>query len=308
MARPKKNNADYFSHDNNMRNDPKIKALRRKYQATGYMVFTMMLEVLTEAENFTLNESPMKMELLAGDFDVEPEILMEIIDYCVRLELLFRDETGLYSQGLKKRLQSVIDHRNAIKERFLQKKLQQQGVSSEETQQSKVKESKVNNSNINTKGNSVADAPTPEEKSEPKKPVSSGKEKSSAKKESPGLVRAKTSYQNVGCTFSATFKNIWLKLCEAPKWKNKPQSAVDYNLRKLMEYEEAFAISLCEHSIRGNYQGVVFDNTDEKYQKYLISKNGNSTNTKFKSPSDRKQSRDNLGALADGILAGVAPR
>ena len=31
MARPKKNNADYFSHDNDMRNDERIIALIRKF-------------------------------------------------------------------------------------------------------------------------------------------------------------------------------------------------------------------------------------------------------------------------------------
>jgi hypothetical protein len=31
MARPLKNNADYFPHDNDMRNDEKILALRRKF-------------------------------------------------------------------------------------------------------------------------------------------------------------------------------------------------------------------------------------------------------------------------------------
>ncbi|MBL4705443.1 MAG: DUF4373 domain-containing protein [Flavobacteriales bacterium] len=44
MARPLKNNADYFSHDNNMRNDKKILAVRRKYGSDGYSVWCMILE------------------------------------------------------------------------------------------------------------------------------------------------------------------------------------------------------------------------------------------------------------------------
>lgn len=99
--RLKKRSQKSFDHGSNMRNDPKIKALRRKYQLTGYMVFTMMLEVLTEAGNPTIKQSDTQIELLAGDFRVEPEILTEIIEYCIALELLTRDETGLYSNYLR---------------------------------------------------------------------------------------------------------------------------------------------------------------------------------------------------------------
>ena len=35
MARPKKNNAEYFTHDADMRNDVKIKALRRNFPTQG---------------------------------------------------------------------------------------------------------------------------------------------------------------------------------------------------------------------------------------------------------------------------------
>jgi hypothetical protein len=31
MARPKRENADYFSHDTEMRNDPKVKYIRNAY-------------------------------------------------------------------------------------------------------------------------------------------------------------------------------------------------------------------------------------------------------------------------------------
>lgn len=51
MARPQKNNADYFSHDNSMRNNRKIKALRTKHGVFGYGVWCMLLEYLTSCEN-----------------------------------------------------------------------------------------------------------------------------------------------------------------------------------------------------------------------------------------------------------------
>lgn len=169
MARPKKENADYFSHDNNMRNDPKIKALRRKYGITGYAVYNMLLEVLTESEQFNLKIGRVQTELLAGDFDCEPDLLSDLIEYAVAIELLERSGELIFSSGLKKRLQPVIEKREAARERemerqkFLLQKRQEDIISVTETThkpeisavktiQSKVNESKVNNDNNDVYG------------------------------------------------------------------------------------------------------------------------------------------------------------
>ena len=40
------------------------------------------------------------------------------------------------------------------------------------------------------------------------------------------------------------------------------------SLKKLGKYDEAFAILLMNESIENNWQGVVFDSTDEKYAKW----------------------------------------
>ncbi|GHV28882.1 hypothetical protein FACS1894176_11540 [Bacteroidia bacterium] len=50
MARPKKENADYFSHDKEMRNNPKLKYIRNIFNLEGYAVFCMLLEYLTNCE------------------------------------------------------------------------------------------------------------------------------------------------------------------------------------------------------------------------------------------------------------------
>lgn len=111
MARPIKLSAEYFYHDADMRNDIKIKALRRKYGAEGYAVWNFILETLTANEDFKMPFSPLEQELLAADFEVSPERLADIVDYCCRLELLQHSEDGstVYSQAHRKRLQSVLD-------------------------------------------------------------------------------------------------------------------------------------------------------------------------------------------------------
>ena len=134
MARPKRHNADYFSHDSGMRDDPKIKALRNKFGITGYAVWCMMLEVLTNSDYFKREIDEIETEILAADFGIEPILFSDILSYMLKLKLLQTGDNCEYlSQKLTDRLQPVIDkRRNSSKTRF----------SVTESTQSKGKESK----------------------------------------------------------------------------------------------------------------------------------------------------------------------
>ena len=65
MARPKKNNADYISHDNDARNHRKIKALRNRYGVTGYGFWFMLLEFLTYSDYNQFEFTDSEVELMA---------------------------------------------------------------------------------------------------------------------------------------------------------------------------------------------------------------------------------------------------
>jgi hypothetical protein len=110
MGKPIKLCASYFYHDADMRNDIKIKALRRKFGTEGYAVWNFLLEVLTDSDGFELDFTKLQQELLAADFDVTRERLVEVVEYCFRLNLLQRTEDGqgVYSQAHRQRLQDVI--------------------------------------------------------------------------------------------------------------------------------------------------------------------------------------------------------
>jgi Domain of unknown function (DUF4373) len=69
MARPKKNNCEYFPHDNQMRNHPKVKALRKKFP-NGYAVWSMFLEYLTGSDGNVFDCSEINYEIVSGDFGV----------------------------------------------------------------------------------------------------------------------------------------------------------------------------------------------------------------------------------------------
>ena len=54
MTRPRKNNAEYFSHDTDASSDEKIIYLESKFGLAGYAFYFKMLEVLSRSEDFTI--------------------------------------------------------------------------------------------------------------------------------------------------------------------------------------------------------------------------------------------------------------
>lgn len=111
MARPTKNNAEYFSHDADMRNDIKVKALRRMFGHKGYAVWCFLLEVLADNDNFEINFNDMTKELLAADFDVTVEELTMIVEYCIKITLFQLRENFLYSEALRHRFDELVANR-----------------------------------------------------------------------------------------------------------------------------------------------------------------------------------------------------
>jgi hypothetical protein len=112
MARPIKKNADYFSHDNDMRNDEKLKAVRRKFKHEGYSVWNMLLEKLCKSDGFTLDYSDINVELWAGDFEVEPEALKDMILYFIHIDLLLFHDGLIFSETMITRFNPLIEKRN----------------------------------------------------------------------------------------------------------------------------------------------------------------------------------------------------
>ena len=168
MARPRKTNADYFSHDTDMRNDLRVKAVRRKFGLTGYAVWNMLLEVMTDCDNLKLEYNDEQLELISADFDVDVSDLKMIIEYFIQLKLIVCDDGVIYSETLLKRLESLFQKRE---KQLSTSKTQNLGVSATETQKnevfdsenrhSKVKESKVKESKEKEiKVNTYSDAET----------------------------------------------------------------------------------------------------------------------------------------------------
>ncbi len=100
----------YFQHDYNARNDDKILELRANFGAEGYGVFWMLIETMAENDN-----GGAKAGLLGGlslGYGVAKARLLEIVNYCIEIGLLY-EENGFY---YSKRLQTHKEFRKVLSE------------------------------------------------------------------------------------------------------------------------------------------------------------------------------------------------
>lgn len=117
MGKPTKLSSAFFYHDADMRNDIKIKALRRKFSHKGYTVWCCLLEMLTDAEGLQIEFSEISQELIAADLDVEVSELKEIVSYCQQIGLFQMTEDGcLFSRAHQERLSYFIEQKIARSE------------------------------------------------------------------------------------------------------------------------------------------------------------------------------------------------
>lgn len=98
----------YFSHDYNARNDPKILELRSEYGMEGVGIYWCLIETLAEQENGYIIAS--LMGGLSVGFSIPKGMLIGIVDFMVKIDLLCKDEIGFYSRRMMehKRLRKTL--------------------------------------------------------------------------------------------------------------------------------------------------------------------------------------------------------
>jgi uncharacterized protein DUF4373 len=105
MARPRKNNADYFSHDANARHDIKIKALESEMGLKGYVLYFKFLEFLAGSDYYEIDISkPYIISSLPLDLGCTKQEFDDFLELAMNFELLNKENDIIYSPGLKKRL------------------------------------------------------------------------------------------------------------------------------------------------------------------------------------------------------------
>lgn len=171
MGRSTKNFCDYFSHDAGMRNHKKIKSIRNKFGIAGYAIWCMILELLTGSDGNVFEYSDLELEMISGDFLVPADDIRNVIDHCLKIELLFDKDGFIHSESLDERLKPVYEKRGRAKDESAKQKRSngkfagRSGFSvtempdvtdngDTEKPQTKVKESKVKESSMIV-GNSI---------------------------------------------------------------------------------------------------------------------------------------------------------
>jgi len=102
--------AYYFSHDSNARNDPKIKALRKKYGLAGYAKYFIIIEMLRESDNYELPCKDYIFECIADEFNEQSTNVQQTFNDLVNVfELIQTDGQKFWSEALKNRM-SFKDH------------------------------------------------------------------------------------------------------------------------------------------------------------------------------------------------------
>lgn len=113
MARPARNNAEYFYHPADFRNDRRVGAIRARLGLAGYGLLLMLLEVLTDADHNHLDTDEVELELLAGDLGVSVTEIDSLLQIAEKVRLFARTEDNLlHCPELDKWLAPVYDKRN----------------------------------------------------------------------------------------------------------------------------------------------------------------------------------------------------
>ncbi len=123
-GRNRKNIAEYFSHDADASSDEKIIFLESQFGHMGYAVYFKFLERMTRSDNFELEWNDIKKAIYASEFRISVTEIDQIVSECCRNEIkAFQIEEGkLFSAGLKKRMQPLLEKREYNRQKYEEKK------------------------------------------------------------------------------------------------------------------------------------------------------------------------------------------
>lgn len=74
------------------------------------------------------------------------------------------------------------------------------------------------------------------------------------------------------------FIRLFFVLCTTKKWRNKAATTIQMQLKKISIYEMEFAKQLVENSMANEWQGLVYEDTPERYKKWKMARENNMDN------------------------------
>jgi hypothetical protein len=136
MSRPLKQGLDYFPHDTDATNDPKIKSLMALHGAEGYSFYFILLETIFRTENARITcGKPMEKAGLARSMCISLKKFDAILATALELgcfdNTIYQDTQCLTSNGIQKRIAKVNEVRN--KERIRKENIKEKVKEKEKT-------------------------------------------------------------------------------------------------------------------------------------------------------------------------------
>ena len=125
MARTGKVGIDYWSHDSDMSNDPKIRIIMAKHGLLGYGMFNLLLDRLYSEKGYYLQLSDDFNILFSNDCKLELNVYILILNDCIEKTLfdkeLYEKYNILTSQRIQKTYCDACQRRKEVffKEEFL---------------------------------------------------------------------------------------------------------------------------------------------------------------------------------------------
>lgn len=142
------NGIKYFSHSSNARSDEKIIALRMQYGIEGYGIYFMLLERLSETDDFTCATD---YKALAFDFHCDSDVIKSIVETS-QLFALNNDGTRFYSPKFIERQKEQVEKMQYISQKR-REAIQKRWAKAREKKHSDVIENQDTQIQMNNTGN-----------------------------------------------------------------------------------------------------------------------------------------------------------
>lgn len=306
---------EYFPHDFNARNDRKLTKLKAYHKMTGLGVYWSIVEMLYEEKGKMLLGDLM---IFSDELRTDPEIVESVIK---DFELFQMDEKYFWSDSVNKRLkireEKSVKAVEAAQKRWSNKPQQSErnanasdlNANASKTDANayenecernaiKVKKSKVKKSiNTNSTNTPVAEAPVSIYNSIKDHFLGFYKEKFGSDYYFQG---------KDGKKINELIAKIKFKIKEKNSGKKE---STDEDILIAFKFYIAKALDVGDNFIKSNFSLSTLDSKfNDIYTRIKNHSNGQSTNTIIKpitAATERKQTRDNLGLLADRILTGT---
>lgn len=101
-----KDNQIWFRHDADCARDRKIIALEKKYGYAGSGLYWRVVEYLRSESDYKMKLDDLTYESLSKE-SLSPELVKEILDYCIRIDLFVLQDGYFWSERLIRDMDSM---------------------------------------------------------------------------------------------------------------------------------------------------------------------------------------------------------